>query len=123
MTGMAITDLKFDEPGSLPKPGPVGRVARLVFGTLCFWYVVNLIQVSGNMFDVDGHIRAAIWNGMIIGLFLVSYTQLINGKCVGVRSGIRACYVTLRIVTFDLSEYFDANIGINYEIETNGTIG
>jgi len=70
---MATTDLKLDERGSLPRPGPVGRVVRLAFGVLCLWYVVNLIQVTGNLIDSDGHIRTVIWNGILIGLFLVSY--------------------------------------------------
>lgn len=70
---MATTDLKLDEPGSLPKPGPIGRLVRLAFGSLCIWYVASLIQMTGNLLDSDGHIRSVIWNGMIIGLFLVSY--------------------------------------------------
>jgi len=70
---MATTDLKLDEPGSLPRPGPVGRLARLALGVLCLWQVYGLIQVSGNLVGTDGSIRPMIWNGVIIGLFLVSY--------------------------------------------------
>jgi len=70
---MATTDLKLDEPGSLPRPGPVGRIARLAFGALCLGYVISLLQVTGNLFGIDGHIKQIIWNGIIIGLFLVSY--------------------------------------------------
>ena len=70
---MATTDLKLDEPGSLPRPGPIGRTVRLAFGLLCLWYVVSLIQLTGNLLDGDRHIRPIIWNGIIIGLFLISY--------------------------------------------------
>jgi hypothetical protein len=70
---MATTDLRLEAPGTLPRPGPVGRVARLVFGILCSWYVVELIEVAGNLFDSQGNIRAAIWNGILPGLFLISY--------------------------------------------------
>ena len=70
---MATTDLKLDEPGSLPRPGPFGRVMRLGLGSLCLWYVFSLIQVAGNLFGSDGHIRPVVWNSVIIGLFLVSY--------------------------------------------------
>ena len=70
---MATTDLKLDKPGSLPRPGPIGRIVRLAFGLLCLWYVVSLIQFIGNLLDADGHIRPIIWNGIIIGLFLISY--------------------------------------------------
>ena len=70
---MATTDLKLDEPGSLPKPGPVGRLARLTFGLLCAWYVKGLIDVAGSLVTSDGHVRTLIWNGIIPGLFLISY--------------------------------------------------
>lgn len=70
---MATTDLKLDEPGSLPRPGPVGRLARLGLGVLCVWYVYGLIQVSGDLTTADGGIRPVIWNGILFGLFLVSY--------------------------------------------------
>ncbi len=70
---MATTDLKLDEPGSLPRPGPVGRLVRLGFGILCLWYVYGLIQVSGNLIAANESIRPVIWNGIIFGLFLVSY--------------------------------------------------
>ena len=70
---MATTDLKLNEPGSFPRPGPIGRVVRLAFGILCLWHVVKLLLVTGNLFDSDGHVKSVIWNGIIIGLFLVSY--------------------------------------------------
>jgi len=31
---MATTDLKLEEPGSLPKPGPIGRFVRFAFGAI-----------------------------------------------------------------------------------------
>ncbi len=70
---MATTDLKLDEPGSLPKPGPIGRLVRLVFGVLCLWYVVGLIEVSDSIVTSDGHIPPLVWNGILIGLILVNY--------------------------------------------------
>ena len=70
---MATTDLKLDEPGSLPRPGPVGRLLRLGMGILCLQYVYGLIQVSSSLLMADGHIHLVVWNGIIFGLFLVSY--------------------------------------------------
>lgn len=70
---MATTDLKLDAPGSLPKPGPVGRIVRLGFGVSCAWYVAGLLQVGGDLLTGDGHIRSLVWNGILPGLFLVSY--------------------------------------------------
>ena len=71
--GMATTDLKLDEPGSLPRPGPVGRLARLALGAMCAWYVQGLIDVASQLMDSSGHVRPVVWNGIIIGLFMVSY--------------------------------------------------
>ncbi len=70
---MATTDLKLDEPGTLPRPGPVGRLARLLFGALCLYYVYGLATVAGSILSPDGSIRPILWNGVIPGLFLVSY--------------------------------------------------
>lgn len=70
---MATTDLKLDEPGSLPKPGPVGRIVRLALGMLCLWYVKGLLDVSDSLIAADGHVRAVVWNGILPGLFLISY--------------------------------------------------
>lgn len=70
---MTTTDLKLDEPGSLPRPGPVGRLVRLGLGVLCLWYVYGLIQVSGNLITANESIRPLVWNGIVPSLFLVSY--------------------------------------------------
>ena len=70
---MATTDLKLDDAGSLPRPGPAGRIVRLAFGALCASYVVGIIDISDDLIGDDGHIRAVIWNGVVMGLFLISY--------------------------------------------------
>ena len=70
---MATTDLKRDEPGSLPRPGPIGRLARLAFGLICAWYVQGLLDVSSQLMDASGHVRPVVWNGIVVGLFLISY--------------------------------------------------
>jgi hypothetical protein len=70
---MATTDLKLDDSGSLPRPGPIGRLVRLAFGLICIWYVFRLIEASDKLMSGDGHIRPFVWSGVIIGLFLISY--------------------------------------------------
>jgi hypothetical protein len=37
-----------------------------------------LIQLTGNLFGSDGHIRSIVWNGVVIGLFLISYVANIG---------------------------------------------
>jgi hypothetical protein len=70
---MATTDLKLDEPGSLSKPGPVGRIVRMLFGLLCLWYVSELLTAFERLVASDGHIHPLVWNGILPGLFLISY--------------------------------------------------
>jgi len=70
---LVTTDLKLDDPGTLPKPGPIGRIIRFALGILCVWYVKGLVDISDNLIAGDGHIRAVVWNGIIPGMFLVSY--------------------------------------------------
>ena len=70
---MATTDLKLEEPGSLPKPGPTGRFVRFAFGAMSIYYVVGLWSVRGDLMTGDGSIRALVWNGVVPALFLISY--------------------------------------------------
>jgi len=66
---MATTDLKLDEPGSLPRPGPIGRLVRLAFGLLGAWFVTGLLDVFNDLLYENGQIRSFMWNGLIFGLF------------------------------------------------------
>lgn len=70
---MATTDLKLDDPGSLPRPGPIGRLVRLGYGVLCIWFVAGLLDVSGDLLRGFGGIRPLMTFGLVIGLFLISY--------------------------------------------------
>ncbi len=70
---MATTDLKLEECGSLPKPGPIGRLVRLIFGILCLHYVKGLWMVQDHIFTDATGIRPLIINGILPGLLLVSY--------------------------------------------------
>ena len=70
---MASTDLKLDDPGSLPRPGPLGRLVRLALGVLCAWNVQGLLDASNQLLDAAGHLRPVVWNSAAVGLFLISY--------------------------------------------------
>lgn len=70
---MASTDLKLVPQGSIPKPGPIGRLARLGFGILSLYYVFGLWKIRGDLIDGSGSIRQLILNGIIPGLLLISY--------------------------------------------------
>ncbi len=70
---MATTDLKLDEPGSLPKPGPVGRVVRLLFGLLCLWFVSELTAAAGSLIASNGHVLPLIWELYLFGHLGLSF--------------------------------------------------
>ena len=70
---MATTDLTLDEPGTLRRPGPIGRLVRLAFGVSCLYYVYGLWTVREALVAGNGSIRPLVWNGLFFGLFLVSY--------------------------------------------------
>ena len=70
---MATTDLNLQGPGSIAKPGPIGRLVRLGFGALSLYYVFGILTLVPNPFSESGSIRPLIWNGILPGLFLVSY--------------------------------------------------
>ena len=70
---MATTDLKLDGQGTLPKPGPIGRLVRLAFGLPCLYYVFILWRVRDVLILADGSIQPLLWDGILIGLILVSY--------------------------------------------------
>ncbi|MFQ5534454.1 MAG: hypothetical protein ACE5EM_06495 [Sphingomonadales bacterium] len=74
---MATTDLKLDEPGTLPRPGPIGRLARLVLGALCLMYLYDLVGDREQLWAGDTAILPAILQGhivgFVIGFWLISY--------------------------------------------------
>lgn len=70
---MAMTDLRLEPKGTLVRPGPIGRLVRLLFGILCLWYVAGLIQVGSDLLTQSGEIHGVVWNGILPGLLLVSY--------------------------------------------------
>lgn len=70
---MATTDLNLQEAGALPRPGPIGRVVRLGFGLICLGYVYELVLAFDALLDDNGSVQPIIWNGVLIGLVLVSY--------------------------------------------------
>ena len=71
---MPTTDLKLDECGTLPRPGPLGRLYRLGMTVVVGWLAVypiwddRVLLTSGN-FEPYG----LIWSISFFGLFLVSY--------------------------------------------------
>ncbi|MBU2677189.1 MAG: hypothetical protein KJP16_08890, partial [Gammaproteobacteria bacterium] len=56
-----------------PRPGPVGRLARLILGVMCIWYVYGLIMIGADIISPAGNVRPIVWNGIVPALFIISY--------------------------------------------------
>ena len=67
------TETSFDDYGTLPPPGPVGRLVRLGSGLLCAWGVWNVWMHGDRL--LDARILQNIgWEIMIVGgIMLVPY--------------------------------------------------
>ena len=42
------TELRLDEPGTLPRPGAIGRAARLLFAALCLFALWSVLEQVGD---------------------------------------------------------------------------
>ena len=70
---MPTTDLKLTGKGSLPRPGPVGRLVRLGFGVACLYYAYHLLGAFPDQLMNGDRVRPLLWNGILFGLIVVSY--------------------------------------------------
>lgn len=48
---MASIDLQLEKPGSLPTPGPIGRLVRFAFGVLSIYHTVGLRRLLNEMIE------------------------------------------------------------------------
>ncbi|MFQ5628445.1 MAG: hypothetical protein ACE5I1_06775 [bacterium] len=65
--------IRFDSPGTLKKPGPIGRVVRLGFGVLCLWFFYTLIAIGPNFFIENFFYLPGIWFSVIMGFYVFPY--------------------------------------------------
>ena len=67
-------DTKFDEYGTLERPGPVGRTARLVFGALLLWWTYTLLTDGPRgMLDTTAPRLWLFWVGVAWAFWLTPY--------------------------------------------------
>ena len=60
---------RFDEPGTIARPGPIGRLVRLSLGALCLWLVWQLVTRS----DTPDLYNTSFWVMAAFGLMLAPY--------------------------------------------------
>lgn len=67
---LAMKDtFRFDEPGTIAKPGPIGRIVRLSLGALCLWLVWQLAIRS----ETQDLFNPSFWVFAVFGLVLAPY--------------------------------------------------
>lgn len=64
--------IRFDEPGSLAKPGPIGRSVRLVLGTLLLWLVWQLTTRASTPDWNDLTLWLLVWLGLVLVPYVVN---------------------------------------------------
>lgn len=70
---LAMKDrFRFDEPGTIAKPGPIGRIVRLSLGALCLWLVWQVATRSGteDLFNPSFWVLAAF--GLVLAPYVVN---------------------------------------------------
>jgi hypothetical protein len=60
---------RFDHPGTLQRPGPIGRIVRLAFGVLCLWLAWSIAVGSG----ADTLHNPTLWFWVLFALVLAPY--------------------------------------------------
>ena len=65
---------RFEQPGSLPRPGIVGRVVRLLLGVACLQFLWVLLTEGADIARsavLPGN--PGLWFGIAVGLYVTSY--------------------------------------------------
>ncbi len=62
------TKLRLEEPGALVRPGPVGRLVRLLFGVLCLSFLWLVLQTGGDSLTMTLSRFIGLPAGAMIGL-------------------------------------------------------
>lgn len=107
--GMKET-FRFDQPGTLAKPGPIGRIVRLVLGTLCLWPMWQLARHSSTTDLYD----PSFWILSLLGLMLVPYVVNIG---FGVKWGVWPRVTSAAIIlTAAIVSYITANNALGFPL-------
>lgn len=61
---------RYSEPGTLPRPGPVGRAVRFVLGVLCLFLVAEILTAASPFFSGRALTESSVWVVALIGLYV-----------------------------------------------------
>ena len=67
------TRTHFVESGSIPKPGPIGRLVRLFLGYFCLYFFWQLVTKGGILIQVGIPNQTALWIGVALAFLVFPY--------------------------------------------------
>ncbi len=89
---------RYDEAGTLRRPGPIGRAVRLIFGMVCGYAVVLLVTRGTGMITTRDLNEPAWWPLIALGLWLFPYVVNIGFGKTWKRSHLLAALLALAAV-------------------------
>lgn len=67
------TELKIDKVGTLPRPGPIGRLLRLSMGVACLYALIGLAKLRGPIASGDPAAMEQLAFVILFGAWIASY--------------------------------------------------
>lgn len=96
---------EFEQPGTFPKPGPIGRVVRLFFGLIVLYFFVQTLTGYSNFVAV-GAPGGTWWLGAAVSFYLLREVIDIGfGRSWGRRSQVAVLALALAFLVLDLLWY------------------
>ena len=63
----------FEKPGSLPKPGPIGRMVRIVSGCVLLYFFIVTLTSFENYFSLTVPKHPLMWLGVALSFYFLAY--------------------------------------------------
>jgi hypothetical protein len=63
----------FEKPGSLPKPGPIGRIVRIISGCALLYFFIVTMTNFGNYVGLTVPKYPLMWLGVALSLYFLAY--------------------------------------------------
>jgi hypothetical protein len=63
----------FEKPGSLPKPGPIGRMVRIVSGCALLYFFIVTLTNFGNYIGLTVPKHPLMWLGVALSFYFLAY--------------------------------------------------
>ncbi len=61
---------RYDEPGTLSRPGPIGRVTRFILGAFCVYVVLAILTNASAFFTGRALHVTSVWFMILMGLYV-----------------------------------------------------